>query len=45
MIKSATEVTKNALDQGKVRHPGVMHEKTDLLHGVGNVGASEGKIL
>jgi len=43
--KSALDVAENALDEGKVRLPGVVHEEAHLLDRIDQVGAGETKVL
>jgi hypothetical protein len=44
-VKSTLNVPKDALESCQVRLSRIMHVKTDLLHGVGNVGPCEGQVL
>lgn len=43
--EGALDVAKNTLDQREMRLSGVMHEETHLLNGIGQIGASQRKIL
>jgi hypothetical protein len=43
--KSALDVAKNVLDEGKVRVLRVVHEEAHLLNCIGQVWAGESKVL
>ena len=42
---SATDVPEETLQRSKVRLPGIMHVKTDLLNGIGEIRSGEGQVL
>jgi len=42
---SATDVAEETLQCSKVRLPGIMHVKTDLLNGIGEIRPGEGQVL
>ena len=42
---SATDIAEETLQRNKVRLPGIMHVKTDLLNGIGEIRPGEGEIL
>jgi len=41
----ATDVAEETLQCSKVRLPGIMHVKTDLLNGIGEIRPGEGEVL
>jgi hypothetical protein len=43
--KRALDIAKNALDEGKVWLPRIMHEEAHLLDYIGQVRAGESKVL
>ena len=44
-MKSASNIAKNPLQGSKVRLPGVVHMKADLLNSIRNVWTGEGQVL
>ena len=42
---SAAQVAEGPLQRGEVWLPGIMHMKTDLLHGVRDIRPGEGEVL
>jgi hypothetical protein len=44
-VKSATDITKDPLQGCKMRLARIMHVKTHLLNGIGNIWPSEGEVL
>ena len=42
---SATDVPEETLQRSKVRLLGIMHVKTDLLNGIGEIRPGEGEVL
>ena len=42
---SATDIPEETLQRSKVRLPGIMHVKTDLLNGIGEIRPGEGQVL
>ena len=45
VVDGATEVAEEALESREVGLLRIMHVKTDLLHGVGDVRPGEGEVL
>jgi hypothetical protein len=45
VVDRAPEVAEEALESSGVRLSGIMHVKTDLLNGVGDVRPGEGEVL
>jgi hypothetical protein len=44
-VQGASQIAQDALHRGEVKLPGIMHMKTNLLDGVGDVGAGERQVL
>ena len=44
-LKSPADVAKNELESRKVRLPGIMHVKTNLLDSICNIWPGEGEVL
>ena len=42
---SATDVAEETLQRSKVRLPGIMHVKTYLMDGIGEIRPGEGQVL
>ena len=42
---SATDVAEKTLQCSEVRLPGIMHVKTELLNGIGEIRSGKGEVL